>query len=248
MRPVLTCLMIIPVFLFLVFTPFLPASAADLPEELILNTQYEFPPYVIQGPQQGLTGHSVVVTQCVAEKLGIRLRIHAYPWLRAQQLVREGTGDGFFPASRNAARDEFAVLSDPVSPQRWYWYLPVADTSDVLSRDFKGQKQVGARLGSNMYFWLKKNHFNLVFYTSDWETLVIGLVNKRVDAILANDETTDPLLQKLKVQNQFRKELCLDNPLGVYFSKKLVARYPNFLKRFNQQLPACARDLTDFIK
>ncbi len=236
------------VYLCLVSAPAAVASASAAPEELVLNTQYEFPPYVIPDSQGGLTGHSVAVTRCVAEKLGVRLKVHAYPWLRAQQLVREGIGDGFFPASRNAARDEFAVLSAPVSPQRWYWYLPETDNSDVHSRDFKNNKYVGARLGSNMHFWLKDNDFNLAFYTNDWKTLVIALVNHRVDAILANDETTDPLLRELQGQEQFRKELCLDKPLGVYFSQKFVARYPDFILRFNQQVPGCERKLTDFIE
>ncbi len=220
--------------------------ASDFPAELVLHTQYEFPPYVIQNQDQTLGGHSIAVVQCIAQRLNLPLTLNAYPWPRAQQLVQAGSGDGFFPASRNHWRDSFSSLSEPVSPQRWYWYLPVTSTANSKSQDFHDHAPVGARLGSNMYNWLKKNNYNLTYYTSNWETLVTALVNNRVEAILANDATTDPILAELQLTPEYRKELCLDMPLGVYFSHQFLTRYPAFLKQFNAQIPACQRSLAEF--
>lgn len=235
----------IPVILFWLCCGLSAAHAAKLPEELILNTQYEFPPYVIHNKDGSVGGHSIEVVQCVAEKLGMALTILRYPWPRAQQQVRDGYGHGFFPASRNQFRDSFATLSDPVSPQRWYWYLPQDSTLDVHSPDFRNNAHVGARLGSNMHNWLKNNHYNLTYYTSNWSTLVTALVNRRVEAILAVDTTTDPILAARKLSQAYRKELCLDMPLGVYFGTSFIAQYPDILPLFNAQLPACRRPLND---
>ncbi len=230
----------------LLFLFFSSASADKMPTELVLLTQYEFPPYVIIRQDQALGGHSIAVVQCITQRLGISLTLNAYPWPRAQQLAQAGIGDGFFPASHNLHRDSYASMSEPISPQRWYWYLPVNSSADPFSQQFHDQAHVGARLGSNMYNWLKKNHYNLTYYTSNWETLVTALLNNRVEAILANDATTDPILTALQVNHAYRKELCLDMPLGVYFSHQFLAKYPEFMSQFNAQIPACQHSFDDF--
>ncbi len=223
-----------------------PAYGEKIPATLTLHTQYEFPPYVTRDQDQRLDGHSIAVVKCVAEQLGIDLKLHSYPWPRAQQHVQNGTGDGFFPASQNPRRDQFATLSAPVSPQRWYWYLPKNSSLDPGSPEFLKTAQVGARLGSNMYHWLKKNHYQLTYYTSNWETLVRALRDHRVEAILANDATTDPILNELQLTGAYRKELCLNMPLGVYFSHRLLKKYPHFLDLFNAEISSCQRPLQQY--
>ena len=65
------------------------------------------------------------------------------------------------------------------------------------------------------------------------------LLRKRFDAILANDQVMDGLVGSQKQSERVRKVLLRNKPLGVYFSKAFLESEPDFLEKFDAEVPKC---------
>lgn len=217
----------------------LVVPAALQAQPLRLTTQQQ-PPYNMEddkGRQSGLALETVV---CALKRMQYPYTIQFLPWLRAQNMVKSGQADGFFPASQNAERDRFAILSDTVAPQQWRWYLPADSTTDPMHADFRSQATVGAYLGSNMQSWLKQAGYSIYAAPYTHDQLLRVLLAGRVQAVLASDLAMQEAIVKAGAEQRVRSVLQQDKPMGVYFSLQFLASAsPDFLPRFNSEVTSC---------
>lgn len=209
-----------------------PAAAV---ETLRLTTQ-EFPPY--QSKETGtLNGIAVDVVTCTLQRMGQRFEIELLPWARAQKLVEDGEAHGFFSASRSAARDAYARMSELVAPQVWQWYMPKGSTTDPAA---KATLKVGTMMGSAMQTWLEENGYNVALKGRSVELLIKNLEARRIDVFLANELAFEKEAADLgRKRDDFTVVTHSDRPLGVYFGKKFLDQEPAFLDRFNAEIAPC---------
>ena len=185
------------------------------------------------------SGVAVDVVHCSLKKMSIQLEISVLPWKRAEKAASEAVVDGFFAASQNSVRDDFATMSAVIAEQKWQWFLLSDSPLDPLQLSFKHNATVSGFRGSNMLFWLKKNNYQVAATAIDTQGLLKLLLRGRVDAVLANNYvmkeviTDQHLLEKIKVYTLKNK------PLGVYFGKSFLSQYPSFLKEFNANVSKC---------
>ena len=88
-----------------------------------------------------------------------------------------------------------------------------------------------------MHTWLTKNNYKVAVTTTNPYKLLDALVNKRVDAVLANDQMMNMLLKKHNITLKQTKHS--DRPLGVYFAHHFLVKEPKFLSQFNQAIAKC---------
>lgn len=168
------------------------------------------------------------------------LEIIITPWKRAQSMVRHNTAEGFFAASHNLDRDRYAVMSEIIAEQKWTWYLLKNNTLDPSADDFKQRGVVTSFLGANMQKWLLQNDFQTINNPpQDNQKLLSFLLSGRVDAILANDQVMNSLIDEFGHKEKVRSALNRNKPLGVYFAKDFLASQPLFLEQFNKAIRYC---------
>lgn len=215
-----------------------PASGFGEPP--VILTTHDLPPYSFRNAEGEIGGLAGSVVGCVFEGIGRQVEIHIVPWKRAQIEVERGQAHGFFAASKNDYRDSYAVMSEIIADQKWTWYLLSETAGNPNSDDFRTGRVVSSFLGANMQGWLIENSYRTVEYPpQDNEALLDMLLKKRFDAILANNQVMDSLLRSQKQSEQVRKILLRNKPLGVYFSKAFLASEPDFLQKFNAEVPKC---------
>ncbi|AZN37407.1 substrate-binding periplasmic protein [Iodobacter ciconiae] len=212
----------------------LQAQAA--PVRLLTQQQLPYSNQQADGHQSGLALETV---RCVMNKLQHPVEIKFLPWKRAQNLVEQGEADGFFPASQNSERDRYATLSQVIAPQQWRWYFLAENTAKPLSEEFRQSATVGAYFGSNMLTWLKSSGYRIYATPPAHDQLLKMLLAGRVGAVLASDLAMYEAIYVAHAEHQVRSELQEDKPLGVYFSHRFLKEDPEFLNRFNAELPSC---------
>ncbi len=211
--------------------------AGSSPKKLLLATQ-EWPPYQTYD-NNILNGVAVRVVECALKKMNQPYVINVFPWKRAQMLVEKGKYHGFFAASKNNTRDQYAVQSGVIAAQKWKWYILNDSSLDPGDTSFKEKASVSARAGSNMRSWLEKNGYNVKTQPQTTEVLFRMLEIKRVDAILASEMVAKDVIVKLNLSDKINTVLNRNKPLGVYFSKKFLDDYPQFLNQFNELVLEC---------
>ncbi|MDD1783971.1 transporter substrate-binding domain-containing protein [Enterovibrio sp. ZSDZ35] len=219
-----------------IMMPF-PSAAGVGPERLLLTTQEWFP---YQYKEQGeMKGPGVESVKCVMKDLKQPYQLTMTKWDKAQLMVEVGSQHGFFLASQNAIRDTYAVFSDPLDQQNWSWVF-LSDATDVGSEKFKEHIEVAALFGSNKWFWLHKQGYKVERKPRTADALLELLLNGEVGAILANDAVIDESIKKLGVSYRaISRKRVKSNPLGVYFSRAFVEKYPQFLDAFNSSAKKC---------
>ncbi|EAR60601.1 hypothetical protein [Neptuniibacter caesariensis] len=95
--------------LIILITLFL-ASASTFGKTTIVLTTHNLPPYSHYIGKM-LSGSAVEVVECAFKPMSeYTLQIKVVPWKRAQTLVIQNEADGFFAASKNPTRDNYATM------------------------------------------------------------------------------------------------------------------------------------------
>ena len=216
-----------------------PVSPAQGP--IRLTTQQQ-PPYNMESADGQQKGIALEVVRCALEKMQRPFTITFYPWLRAQNRVRDQLADGFFPAVRNSDRDLYAELSVPFAPQQWRWYFKADQPLNPHGAAFKRDAIVGAYHGSAMLNWLKDEGYTVLASPHTHDQLLRMLLNNRVQAVLASDLAMNTATQVLALVDARHVVSVLerDNPMGVYFGKHFLAQEGGqFMPKFNAAIAAC---------
>ncbi|EEX30972.1 ABC transporter substrate-binding protein [Vibrio coralliilyticus] len=207
------------------------------PARLHLTTQ-DWPPYqdYKHGQMQGLALDKV---KCALSHMGQPYQITMTVWSDAQLRVQSGTQHGFFVATQTAERDEYATLSEPIAQQelRWYFGPGVEPKMDELT---KVNLKFSAKFGSNKWFWLKRNGFNVVKQPRDAKVLLKLLKQREIDVALEDEKVFSGELKEASLPHDFFQSQLMDTkPMGVYFSKRFLKKYSGFLSAFNAAILKC---------
>ncbi|MGF1722351.1 transporter substrate-binding domain-containing protein [Vibrio kyushuensis] len=208
------------------------------PTRLLLTTQ-DWPPYqeYKNGQMQGLALGKV---KCALGKMSQPYQITMTSWSEAQLKVHSGTQHGFFVATNTQERDEYATLSNAISEQKLYWYFGpgVPAKIDELS---KLNLKFSAKFGSNKWFWLKRNGYNVVKQPRDAKVLLKLLKSREIDIALEDKLVFDSEIKTSQLPTDyFQSELLETKPMGVYFSNRFLSKYSGFLDKFNLAVAKCA--------
>lgn len=210
-------------------------GADEMPKKIHLQTQI-WPPYQYQKGDE-VDGIAVKAVRCAFERLKIPLAISVVPWNRAQNNTRDEKADGFFAASKNQERDQYAVLSKTLIPQDWVWFRGKDKKSELTKKSIHG-----ALKGSNMLSHLKSEDYNVGLEAIASEDLFKALKLQRVDHILVSGLVAQELEERRLINlSSFEKSVYKQNPLGVYFASRLIKRYPKFLEAFNSKFEICVK-------
>jgi polar amino acid transport system substrate-binding protein len=220
-----------------------------LSEEKVILTTHNLYPYGSYPPgekemvvaDETFKGVAVDRVRCVFNKMDTPLELQVVPWRRAQHLVKRGSADGFFAASQNDARDEFAVKSMIIADQQWNWYMLKENPLSPRDQSFKEKASVGGFVGANMLKWMQEQNYNVTATPNSTEGLLKLLLARRVDAVMANNYVMNALLQNYMAEDQVKIYLNTDKPLFVYFSKEFLKSRPMFIERFNNLIPECSQ-------
>ena len=197
---------------------FAPQVIAD---NIVHLTTKLWPSYQYNSEESGLlSGVSVNTIRCVFKQLERPVEFQLLPWKRAQVNVQRGISDGFFSASQNEGRDQYAVLSEPISSQKWTWITIVDAEEDPLSKNFKDSATVVGILGSNMTRWAINEGYTVTHEFKDTDHLMRMLLYRRADAAIDNDSVVKSWLKNNPIySDKIKLTVQRDTPLGVYFSK-----------------------------
>lgn len=208
------------------------------PKRLQLATQ-EWPPYQTYSSDT-IAGLSVNRLKCVLRQLEQPYQLTMTSWENAQLRVQSEQLHGFFVAEQSALRDKYAVFSQPLIYHQWKWYFSNSLNDINISSMNKLKWQVAAKFGTNKWFYLHNQGFNVVKKPRNISTLLDMLMHNEVDAILVDELSMQIALKnKGMVKDSFRSKKTATKPLGVYFHKAFVAKYPRFMTEFNQAIPSC---------
>ncbi len=210
-----------------------PASASDV-LQFLTNIA---PPYqeMVDG---ALDGSSMRTLSCVMRRLNQRYEVDLAPWLRARELVRNGTAQGLFSVAPDFDNDGNGHLSLPLALERWVWVT----LTGVKPMRFAQEKdrRVAAVLGSNQLKWLEDQGANMSGSARSTVQLLRMLAANRVDAVLV-DEAELHIAWKEAGVDPATLAVAFERymPLGVYFSNAFLDTHPGFLDRFNREIAMC---------
>lgn len=205
-----------------------------------LVTQPQVPYVYVDAKGKPTGGIALETVACSMQGMGLSFSIRSVAWARAQRQVDMGKAAGFFPASRNTERDQWAVFAGPIAPQEWRWYLRRDNPMQPMDPSFKAGAMVTAYHGSNMASWLTANHYRVLDNPLSHDQLLGVLLNKRVDAVLAANISMEELIHKAGAAGKVRSVMLANRPLGIYFSKQFLATQPkDFVERFNNKAAHC---------
>lgn len=213
------------------------ALAYNSPERLLLTTQ-EWYPY--QYTEEGvIKGSGIDKIKCILREMKQPYQLMMTDWDRAQLLTEVGTQNGFFLASQNDKRDEYAFFSAPISEQNWSWFS-LSDLNDTESVMFKSNVEVTALFGSNSWFWLQKQGYQVNKNPRSAKAMLELMINGEVTAVLGNEAVIEDTIKEMGISYRAISKLrAKSQPLGVYFSKAFVKKYPLFLNKFNNAIKSC---------
>jgi len=184
--------------------------------------------------------------KCALAKSGYSSEIKSMPWARAQLVTERGLYDGFFVASKNDKRDQYAVMSEPFFNIDW---LFIVNRESGLSPDNpKFLKGIfAANRGTARNAWLKNQYDNgiishEVVTTTDAMRALMMLALGRVDIVLENSTNLDAVFQQTSyTSSDFQSFVAKSVPMGVYFNKDFLNRHPDFLNKFNAGIKECKK-------
>ncbi len=207
------------------------------PSRLLLTTQL-WPPYQTHTDGQ-IDGLATLKAKCALGKMNQPYQITMTGWDRAQLLVQSGKQHGFFVATQNTNRDEYASLSVPLGHLKSSWYF-APGISPNISELSKLSLKVSAKFGSNKWFQLKRQGFNVVKKPRNTKALLKLLKDREINAVLEDELVFRNELHKAGLPNDyFKSQLLETKPMGVYFLKSFLAKYPGFLDQFNNAAQLC---------
>ena len=127
-----------------------------------------------------------------------------------------------------------------IADQKWVWYLPAGSKLDPLSPEFKATARVDAHFGSNRLKMLEAEKFNVVLQPQTDALLLQAFLAGHADAILGGDQAIGEAMKNQNINPKaFKMVVAQDSPLHAYFGNKFLQTDPEFMDRFNAQVPAC---------
>lgn len=153
---------------------------------------------------------------------------------RALSDVQHNEADGFFLASQNKERDAIGIFSSPLTVNRWCWFFSKESTLSSKDADFKTDMKIGTFLHTNTHKWLVNQNYEKVKTVTKVELLPTMLLRNRVQSVFLAETVFQDSVGKSELSLlQFRQEVEIAKPFGIYISKNYLKKHPNFMDKLN---------------
>ncbi|KOO13814.1 hypothetical protein AKJ18_16175 [Vibrio xuii] len=202
----------------------------------------DFPPYTQLDSDASPSGIGTDAVKQVLDSMGVRYTItissnHG----RALQEVRKQQSDGFFMASQNSERDNYAEFSEPLMFNRWVWVVGKESARNFSPNDamFKKQSTVASLLNTNTHRWLKVNGYPSIYAATSVSELKEKLDSGAITAILIAEMT---FLATVSEVVDYEIVLEQEKEFGLYISKHFLSNNPGFMSKLNQAIRAYRTD------
>lgn len=217
----------------IIFSPALQAV-----DELKLLTT-EVLPYISKSPDGSLGGTTYNKVVCILNKMEQPFSIELEPWIRVQADVERGKADGFFPSTVSDKRNKFATASDSFMDTNIYLYYVEGAPLKPDSREFKEKAKVAAFQGTLIHQDLVDAGYIMGPDAHSFETLFDFLDRGRADAIFLPEDIASSILKTRKTSKKYKRYVYSSRHSGVYISNVYLKSHPDFLTRFNKEIPSC---------
>lgn len=198
----------------------------------------DFPPYSFSVGGR-IEGAAVDQIRCLFGRAGLPIRLELLSWPEALERLRKGSIDGFFPATANAERDKYGVLSRTFIPQRWVFYMRAGQSFDAETARQSRSFRVGAVAGSTTLQYLEQHNWNITLRTPTVRELFDALLNDRIEAALVNQLVMDSVISAGGAGGRLRYVPFLERPMGIYISRQLLVQRPDLMPRLNDEVEMC---------
>ncbi len=234
----LTGLVMVSLMGFGVFAPSVSASDST-PKALKIYTHGQgF--WAKQMPDGSFTGRGVDLLRCSMQALGQPYSLNVAAMVRKDHLAHEGKMDAWLPSLLYGPEKRRARTAHPIGDMPIYWYVPAETALDPASKNFKKQAKVSAFPGSSPARILRSEGYNMLAGSDDENTVVLWLINGKLDGFLSADfeALLKPRTHKLLV-SKIKRSLYKTFEVGVEFSDIFMDQRPDFLPRFQKALAGC---------
>lgn len=197
------------------------------------------PPYLFESPDQSLQGDAKHTLDCVFEQLpGYQFQTAIAPWPRVVRLAHRGEIDGWFLYVQNAGSDDFAVLSDPLLLESWYWYS-LDDVSGATLEDLKDET-VLVMNGTYQAIWLQSQGFSEFFSVGSTDSLIRAFLAGRARHLLVSETVFNEAVARLNGElSAINQRFVGFIPLGLYITDAFSREHPGFISDFNAAATGC---------
>lgn len=198
-----------------------------------------FTPYTYSNEEGEVIGIAIDMVSTILDDMGVGYTIELVPnYGRAVEEAKSGRKDGFFLASKNAERDGFAVFSEPVTENRWSWFLPANSTLDPTSDAFKTEAKIGTQINTNTHKWLKSNEYTISAAPSKVLALPEMVFRRnRADAVfLAEAVFVDNADKNGISPNEYKQVVQIVKPFGMYITNAYLEKNPGFMEKLNASI------------
>lgn len=192
----------------------------------------------------GLSDKGEPYVKCALSKMNRPYSITKAPWKRVQKMTEAGKFDGYYMATQNDKRDQYADVSWKFIEIKWLFVVKKGSSISPEDADFP-DKKFAVNLGSARHLWLAKKietekfPRNLVSTTSSLSSLKMVALG-RVDVTLENDQNLDLAFSTSELsRSDFDYQVAKVKYAGVYFSKEFLKKETGFLEHFNKSLKLC---------
>ncbi|HEY7885453.1 MAG TPA: hypothetical protein VIC08_10945, partial [Cellvibrionaceae bacterium] len=132
--------------------------------------------------------------------------------------------------------DAYALLSDPLILENWYWFR-----LNKTGTEKSESGRIGAIRGSHQALWFEHQGMQTV-NANHLSQLIKLLLAGRIDTILVDLEHFEIAALELDLAPEhYVAEFFSYVPMGVYFSREFLAEHEGFLSQFNRQIYPCSK-------
>ena len=193
----------------------------------------DFPPYTVVDEQGNFSGIGLDEVKPILDSMGVKYTIQiGSKHGRALSELRGGRSDGFFMASQNEQRDEYAVFSESVMINRWVWVV-LRKNSPNFHASAKGNYTMASLLNANTNYWLEHSGYQTVRPAMNINALVEKLDSGEVDAILVAEEVFN---SEFVNDARYKVSLHSEREFGIYISKAFLKDNPDFMEKLNSAI------------
>jgi polar amino acid transport system substrate-binding protein len=193
--------------------------------------------------ESGWKGLFIEITEKIFDDLGYEVIFEQYPWMRAQQKVKEGDAD-FTVSIPTAERLEYAFKSDEPILQMYFNIYTYADhpklyeiskiktVQDIISLKLKPVTNLGNG-------WHKENIEEAgvtTFYVPNDENLVQFLALKRADIMIDAPIFMNHLAKKYNLESKIVKTDVLFGPINFHLLVSKNSKYADLMPEINKTI------------
>ncbi|UXD86464.1 substrate-binding periplasmic protein [Thalassolituus hydrocarboniclasticus] len=191
-----------------------------------------FPPYSYLNAEGQPDGTGVIRLQQLLTIAGIEYRIVPVPnYGRALAELEAGDVDGFFIASPNNKRSEYAHFFGPLMLNRWSWFYFVGK-KPVLC-----QSPTVTIINTNTQYWLEQQGCGPLHTVHQAADLISLLTDGRVSAaFVARKVMREEIRRQGLPATLFTEQPELVQPFGLYIAHSVLQEQPALARKINDAL------------